>query len=118
MSDEEAFRTSADFPPNGKPGWRDVLAAVERAEDRLAKDIEGNSRKIDDLQSYNLNHPVAVQPVEKPVVDALCKSVDDLEAKFDHVEGQVSAMKVISSTLAGVTVILLSALGLVAVFFP
>lgn len=116
--DEEPFssppRTSDNWPPNGKPGWRDVLAAVERSEDRLSAKIEVNTLKIDRVEEFQRNHPLAKDPVERPVVDELCFKVDKLEGRFDKVDGQISAMKVISSTVAAIIGVLIASAG---VFF-
>ena len=97
---------------NGRPGWRDVLSAVEKSEERVLREVRANQRKIDRLEAYQLNHPVATQPVEAPVVHTLSERVDDIEGRFDIMSGQISAMKIMSSTVAGISVIVLTALGL------
>lgn len=36
-------------PTNGRPGWRDVLHAVEQSEQRLTEKIDNNTRLIKDV---------------------------------------------------------------------
>ena len=114
--DEESLsmlpRTSENWPPNGKPGWRDVLAAVERSEDRLSSKIDVNALKIDRIEEYQRLHPCAKEPVEKAVVDDICLKVDTIERRFDNVDGQITAIKVVSSTFGAIIGVLLAVAGI------
>jgi hypothetical protein len=99
-------------PTNGRPGWRDVLSAVEASETRVLREVRRNADKIDRLERHVQEHPVPKNPVEKECVDDLDIRVDTIEGRFDNIEGQMTVLRVVSSTIGAVVAVGLTVIGL------
>lgn len=92
----------AEPAENGRPGWRDVLAAVEGAEANVLYEVRENRRKIQALEKYNSEHPV-------PDVRSLEARADKMDRWTARAEGRLDIIARGLVVLVGVSIIVLGA---------